>query len=395
MLGYVDFVSRSSIAGWAADQELPSREVEVGILVDGRPHGQAIANQQRDQLRLVFPGATGQYGFRFEFEWPLNVFESHEVEVVVRGSGELLPNGCHTIPKIGVGQAPRPRRAAGMKPILVTSTGRAGSSLCMARLGSHPRLVVGGDYPYETLLLSYYALALRTLTSQADRARSMNPDAMLGPQFRFQVGYNPFNYVNAGQPPALREYWNNHVPHLLAGTFSRLISDYYRAASKSTGKLRVKFFAEKAQPNPIVRQATQVMFGDIREIVLIRDPRDLLCSYKAFWKAPAEASVERIYSQLEALGSLRNKHLPEAVFIRYEDMILEPDATMSRIWSFIGLDSPEPSADLSEEAMFERHGTSGSPEQSIGRWRNDLSTEEIQICRKKFGKFLEVFGYDP
>jgi hypothetical protein len=40
------------------------------------------------------------------------------------------------------------------------------------------------------------------------------------------------------------------------------------------------------------------------------------------------------------------------------------------------------------------HGTSGSPEASIGRWRNDLSPEFRLAVEEKFGDLLREFGYE-
>jgi hypothetical protein len=40
------------------------------------------------------------------------------------------------------------------------------------------------------------------------------------------------------------------------------------------------------------------------------------------------------------------------------------------------------------------HGTAGSPESSIGRWRNDLSPELRSAVEEMFGDLLSDFGYE-
>jgi len=274
----------------------------------------------------------------------------------------------------------------------VTSTGRAGSSLCMARLAAHPDIAVAGVHPHEILLVSYYALALRTLVSEEDRARSMQPAAMLGKDHRFQVGFNPFNPGIAAAEPVAADYWNNRVPRRLAAAFAALIRDYYEAMLPE--KPQARYFAEKSNPGPLVRRAARKMFGAVREIALIRDPRDLVCSYRSFWKTTAEAAIPSIRSQLEQLRRLREKNPPDTLFIHYEDLILQQETTMSLIWEFLELEAPAASEAASEHALFERHGTSTSAAQSIGRWRHELTEAEIAHCQQRFADVLQSFGYE-
>jgi len=395
MLGYVDVVTRSFIAGWAADPANPAAQVEMTVRVNGKPCGRIRANLQRDGLRNRFPGATGLYGFRYEFEWPLSMFVTHNVEVVVARSGQTLPNGQQVIP--AVGSSPVVMESwpdSSMSPILVTSTGRAGSSLCMARLAAHPKIVVGGDHPHEVLMVSYYALALRTLVSEADRTRSMNPDGMLGLGHRFGIGFNPFNESIVRAPPVLADYWNNRLPERLAAGFAALIRDYYGATQTLAGKSQACFFAEKANPVQMVSRGARMMFGAVREIALVRDPRDLVCSYRSFFKATTESAIPLIKSQLLEMARLRETNPSDMLFVRYEDLILQQETTMSAIWRFLELETPQARTAASEQAQFLQHGTSASAVQSIGRWRDELTASEIEQCQERFAGVLQSFGYE-
>jgi hypothetical protein len=395
MLGYVDLITRCFIRGWAADPKDPAAELELRVRVNGKPHGRTRANQQRDSLCALFPGATGRYEFHYEFEWPLSPFETHEIEVGVIKTGERLPNGRHVIAQVGTSPvAVRSSSVASFVPILVTSTGRSGSSLCMARLATHPDIVVAGDHPHEILLVSYYALALRTLISEADRTRSMHPDHMIGRMHRFGVGFNPFNESIVGAGTTLQDYWNNRVPERLAAGFADLIRDYYGAIDSRASKPQARFFAEKANPGHLVRRASRMMFGSVREVALIRDPRDLVCSYRTYFKASPESAILSIRSQMDELRRERARSPADILFVRYEDLIVQPEATMNRIWGFLEVESLPPALAAQEQALFERHGTSASAVQSIGRWRNELSAPELDQCREKFREILDCFGYE-
>jgi hypothetical protein len=161
-----------------------------------------------------------------------------------------------------------------------------------------------------------------------------------------------------------------------------------------SGKPTMHAFAEKAQADGITRPATEMMFGLLKEIVLIRDPRDLVCSYRSFWKTKVASAVPLIVSQFQSLNALRNSASTNVLFVKYEDLTLQPDDTMRQVHAFVGVDHQEARKALDESEIFSRHGTSKSPADSIGRWRADLSAEEIAMCDDAFELFLKDFGYE-
>jgi hypothetical protein len=282
---------------------------------------------------------------------------------------------------------------SGPTPLLVTSTGRSGSSLFMGRLAAHPNIIVGGDHPHETKMIFYYTLAFRTLVSEADRERSSHPDTMGNAVNRFAIGFNPFNDAAAARNPLLSAYFNKTAPTILAESFRLLIAEYYEAVRMGTGKTVMRYFAEKVQPNLLTRQTAELMFGSIKEIVLVRDPRDLLCSYKSFWNSDPTGAVTTINTQLDYIARLRAEQRSDTLFVKYEDLTLQPDATLDRVCDFLEVPHHQLQREDREAAVFTRHGTSKSPEASVGRWRDDLSGEELALASDKFSKFLEVFEY--
>src|SRR5215203_1960268 len=64
--------------------------------------------------------------------------------------------------------------------------------------------------------------------------------------------------------------------------------------------------------------------------------------------------------------------------VRYEDLVRNPETVLPPLLSSLGLDAaPETVGSLISAAApdapeLRGHGTSGSPEASIGRWRQDL-----------------------
>lgn len=380
LLGHIDSVSRNGISGWITNERAPHEELKIGIVLNGKVIFRLIANQFREDLAGAFPGATGRHGFRFNFTPPLSSFDDHEVSVVVANDVVPSRHWVRSLPSIHQATL----------PLLVTSAGRSGSTLIMNQLNAHPDIVLVADYPAEVKQLSYYAMALRVLTAQADRENSTDPDSMLDQQF--SIGFNPFCDPSYVKHPHMEAFWSRTSPMMLARTFRDLILIYYETVRAISGKPVMRFLAEKAQPDPVIRQAVLMMFGAVREIVLLRDPRDLVCSYNAFWDTDLPMARQTVVSQLRPIMALFEERLPSTLFIKYEYLASQPREAMRDAFSFLGL-SHAPLAP-NDQSVFERHGTSRSPEASIGRWRRDLPKAEIEACDHDFEAFLSAFGYE-
>ncbi len=392
-MGHVDVIGRGGVAGWAADPARPNHEAFVRVIVNGRAV-RVTANVMRDDLKGVFPGATGRYGFELDSNpFPLSPFVDNKVEIVFIKGGTPVPGGFATLPALG--SPPLPEARAGKPaPIVLSTTGRAGSSLFMARLARHPDILVARDHPYEVKLLSYYALALRTLVSQADRARSTDPDTMAALANRFFIGFNPFNDQHDAQSPMFAPFWNVDAPNLLRDCFAALVDAYYESVAQQTRKEQPQFFAEKIGDGDLVREVAAFMFGPLHEIVLVRDPRDIICSSRSFWQRDVHQSIQVLRGQFANLTRLRKENGLRQHVVRYEDLLLRPQPTMQAVFDFLGLQSAEFEPDVEgESSVFAIHGTSDTADATVARWRRELSREEASIATAELLPFIEKYGY--
>ncbi|MGH9098962.1 MAG: sulfotransferase [Acidimicrobiales bacterium] len=389
LIGNVDKITRSYVAGWLADSDQPGQPVDVLVYVNGQGRGRVTANQSRDDLRMAFPGATGNHAFRFEFGQPLSPFRSYDVSIIDARERRPLPGGERILPVLGS------RSATAPAPICVTSTGRAGTSLLMGRLAAHPEIAVAGTHPYEIKQLTYQVLALRTLTVPANWNRSMKPEELLSDTSRYLLGFNPYHDPDFGNHSLLDRYWDVTAPELLKTAFRDTLLAYYDTVRAMTGKAHVQYFAEKTHPNPVIRDGAIAMFGAVKEIVLVRDPRDLVCSYRAFWGPKTAEVMALIRSQLSELTDRVREAATDALLLKYEDLVLQPAESIGRVWAFLGLEHGQAERHEAEVAIFRKHGTSDSPEKSIGRWRRDLTAEERQQCEAAFSEHLTLLGYHP
>jgi hypothetical protein len=396
IIGYVDLLSRFAVAGWAADTERLGEPVEISLVVNGQEAARVVANRPRDGLQLGDPPSI-YHGFSLNFVPPLSAEQAQHIIVCDRKTSKPLPNGEALLRARDSEDGLRsPSRVTDSKvrPLLLTAFARTGTTVIMKRLGTHPKIAVAGSHPYEFRVLAYYAAALMILTSPADRERSTKPDG-LGGDLYF-IGRNPFfDGTNIGLfegPDALNRCFHDRGKAVLQPAFRELIRGFYELPANQQGKPDFTYFAEKCDINTTTRATAREIFPELREILLVRDLRDVLCSYRDFFKSDWKPdAILKGYAD-RALEIYRRRG-PETLFIRYEDFMQHEEDTLAAVADALGLEPFAKPDGFDETELFSIHGTSRSPLHSIGRWRTDLVREEQEACNRQFEAFLTTFGY--
>lgn len=393
-VGHVDVINRFRVAGWVADQGDWGKSLQIDILVNGVGVGACTANLFRNGLDRLHPEATGQHAFNFYFAAPLSMFEEQNVSVRVSGTEYYLPQQQATLSPIEDRCTASVYRPHG--PILVSTMGRTGSTAVMALLAQHPAVLVAGEKPYEVEMACYYAYALRTLVAPGDHERSWKTDNITAADNRFSLGLNPYfeaSFANVFSNPAtLQNYLTQRVPGRLAAAFREIVLDYYEELGHDKSVKYPIYFAEKCLPERDARLGIRFMFPNVREILLVRDLRDVLCS--AMKSNGGEFGT--ILQDTAAAGRQILRILAESNrdihVLKYEDFVLERSRSADLLFQFLGV----PSINSDQQKMrqlFASHATSKSPEMSIGRWKHDLNADQREQA-KVLAPFLEAFGYN-
>ena len=387
-IGYVDAFDRNRIIGWAADADQPDKRLEVCVMLEGRECGRVIADLPRDGLRQHGYG-DGRHGFEFRFPTPLFLLRDYEVVVRIEPSRQELRQGRFRIERATAA-------TQGLQPLVVTATGRSGTTLLMRRLANDPAIVIADAYPYEMKLLTYYGRALEVLTGRGDRENSVAPNTIFANPY--QLGLNPFHHPEMESTFPRREllydFFGRQSAERLGGAFHDIISDFYREMQLHQRKTGARFFAEKCDLFTPVRNFARLIFGGVREIVLLRDLRDVHCSRRAFWSHSAEESFNAMRLASDQALAIRRDSDDSTIFVRYEDLIEKPDTTMAAISRLLGLPQPIPIHRDVEQSVFERHATSQDAGASIGRWKTEMTGEEQALFARQFQQYLEAFGYE-
>lgn len=387
--GHVDKVSHEEIGGWAADSEAAARAVPICILVDGEVHVTLQCRRYRPDLASIGSYGDGRHGFRFNFSPPLDPKSRPTIQVVYEESGATLPNGVWKLAESPV--------KSELTPILITAIGRSGTTLLMSRLGNSPKIVMGDAPPFELRLLAYYSVAQRVLTRSDNLNNSANPDRLEAEILR--LGYNPYfsdSYARQlGGEQKVRQFIDSYVRGQLNSLFKEIIGKYYRGVAEWQQKHDVIYFAEKSNNlERGMREFSRSIYEGLREIIIVRDPRDLICSHISYFTSDRSKALSDIAGMTAEILRI-SRNLPHNTLImKYEDLVLRPEESDSQIADFLGIDLIGRRSPEAEAKIFRGHGTSTSPNASIGRWRSQLEMSDQLHNNRIWTDFLSRFGYE-
>lgn len=166
----------------------------------------------------------------------------------------------------------------------------------------------------------------------------------------------------------------------------------HRDAAQAAGKRR---WADKVPENALhIRQWRKMLPGGFLFVHVVRNPLDALASLgeRGFPHTVPAGFRERalLYRAFRENAEDHERRWPAtSTRIRYEDLATEPLPVLDRLFRFLG-EQPEPQVVAQFNAPERRRGLEDrkirrSKEihaDSIGRWRRDLTAEQIAIARE-------------
>jgi len=225
----------------------------------------------------------------------------------------------------------------------------------MNLLGTSPEIAFDRRYPAEYRIGSYLARMACAMTEPFDEERHQGVTDFF---FGTQPSWCPMPFasdaldVETWRPSLLRAMWSSASEALLAV------------------RPEAKWYAEKLAVNEAPLRDAGV---EVLRIDLVRDPRDILASRRAFliggtegWARDAEVVAAELVTRLDDLDAD-----PPDLRLRYEDLAGNLAGAARVLAERLGVD-------LDPEAIDrpEHHVTTSSVEASIGRWRSDLTEAE-------------------
>lgn len=299
-----------------------------------------------------------------------------------------------------LGQGQPPTSEPPIEPIFVRMLwGRVGSTLAMQLLATDPEIAFVRIPPFEerrAVGLLWHARAFA--------AEQPQPPAewMDDPQQLWWIDPAAFHSHTSGDPL-------HHGPQgpLRAQLHRDAVAGLWAAFGAATRAetAGARFYAEKygGFGEDLAAAGVPVRFVD-----LVRDPRDIWASTRAFDAKRGFYGFGRREGQSEddylrsLAGALRRRlEAMEAqtpgctrLVVRYEDLVGDLPGAAGRLGRWLGarLDA---AAVQSGRDRFRDHMTSPTADASVGRWRTDVPAAELAVFRDVLGDHLPRFGYEP
>jgi hypothetical protein len=287
-----------------------------------------------------------------------------------------------------------------LQPLMVTSLPRSGSTWLMHLLAQHPAVVAHRQYPYEAYAAKYWLYNL--LKTCIEPMQYVNPSA-LDEAFRLHQAWATHHlYRN----PQFSHWFGQTYLTQVADFCQQTVDGFYNQVAQTQGQAldKLTYFAEKFGPGYLTAFVHE-LYPHAKEIILVRDFRDVLCSMLAFTRKLGtagfgleeaqgdEAIVEQIHIRACSLLDYWQTR-PTAHVVRYEDLLLEPEAVLTTLLTYLGLETTPIATMLTQDnADLQAHRTTPQPQASIGRWRQDLSDNLQRLCLEQLAAAMQAFGY--
>lgn len=294
-----------------------------------------------------------------------------------------------------------------IKPLMVTSLGRSGSTWLMRILAEHTDIVVHRIYPYEAYNAKYWIRNIFHVLSEPINYLSANSFDKL-----FNLNIDWANY-HLYRNPELQSWFNHTYIRQAADFCCQSIDSIYTQIAKNQKEYHTSlhYFAEKFGPSH-VNLLLNELYPNAREIILVRDFRDMLCSSIAFSQkiGVSDFGLEHANNEAEVMAATQHRarslltywqqRKNNAYLLRYEDLILNPVETLQKVFTYLGLTTNEAIIQTvlmqasENKTETEQHVTTNTPASSVGRWQRDLPKTLQTLCQQQLSAELTAFGYE-
>lgn len=394
------------LRGWAAGTGSPAAHVR--LLRDGEPIRLLPVDIERPDVAEAHPDlpharSSGFFGTLSTLALP----PRFELELEVAFANDT----CVPLAVVHGERAPLvgPFEPA-LRPLVLTALGRTGSTAVVRMLAAHPEVVAYRPFEFEPRVATYWMGVFRALSDPASYRRQLAPTGTVDGDW--WLGRDP-PLPRPARDSALEPWLDAAAVAELAGLAQQRIDGLYGRVAAAQSRPHASWFVEKYRADEVAELVLE-LYPAAREVILVRDFRDMVASMLSynekrgragFRRAEAASDSDyvltRVGPQVAALADAWRRRAERAHLLRYEDLVLQPEATVRALLAHLGLDAsdatvaPMVASLTSRDSGSEGHRTVADPAESIGRWRRDLPEDVVAACATGLGPALEAFGYEP
>lgn len=268
-------------------------------------------------------------------------------------------------------------------PIFIAGLERSGTSLIYALLASHPRIAM----TRRTNLWTYF------YNQYGDLSQPENFERCLSMMMR----YKRLVVLEPDADKLREDFWQGEP------TYGRLFALLEEQVAQRKGKPR---WGDKSLNTERYAEPIFAAYPGARILHMIRDPRDRYASVLARWKSRrggVGAGTAMWLSSVSLAEANRRRFPSQYKIIRYETLATKPEETLREICAFIDEEYAPEMLTMRGAKTFREQGSNSSYGQrkpgvistnSIGRFRQVLSANQIAFIQNQAGDEMVAFDYD-
>lgn len=291
-----------------------------------------------------------------------------------------------------------------IQPVFICGHPKAGTSLLRSLLDDHPQLIT---YPEETLFFRRYLPQAAGKTAEEKQRLAEEliyhifewntekpPVHQAGYPDRDYADFVSFERVKEAANGILAERFDHDGDVLFASVMG------YGLARNLYGKT-TRWWVEKSPYNENFYDQISTWWPGAKCIHITRDPRDNYASYQHKHSEWTPGFFAENWRASTARGLENRDKAGEAHYwvLRYEDLVLQPEETIAQICAFLDI-KDDPTLRVPTRAGVAWRGNSMFAERfnaisatPIGRWKKDLSLEEVFIIQEICKGGMAAMGY--
>lgn len=274
------------------------------------------------------------------------------------------------------------------EPFFIVGAARSGTTMLRLMLNSHPELVIPGESYFLVPLMNELPLDSRLSKSQVETAENI---IIKSP--RFATWRTTCESLSAS------------FSELTKPTLAELVDVVFRLETAHTKKLR---WGDKTPSYATCIDKIRILFPSAKFIHIIRDGRDVSLSLKNVkWYGWTEFERAQFWSQTVHHAERSGAAMGNSNYLRlrYEDLVLKPEESLSRLCMFLDVSFDQGMLSFYEDAFH--HLTQSAKDTGIhnklirpprktdvGRWRRESSLVHLLMFEAIAGQTMDQIGME-
>ncbi|MGM0587808.1 MAG: sulfotransferase family protein [Bacteroidota bacterium] len=272
-------------------------------------------------------------------------------------------------------------------PFFILGSGRNGSTLLAGMLTQHSRLHVPPEqWAMHEMILKYKFLNWRSWKPLSDQLldviRRPNKTSF------WETDFESVRRILRNLPDQEQS---------LQRIFHEVFSEHGRQLNKSFER-----WGDQSPLTTVYLEYIYPVYPEASYIFLLRDGRDVVSSMVTNNNRDIRFATWKWLHSLDKYQWLKERGAPSQLhFLRYEDLVRNPQDELSRLCSFLGYDFEEAMLEFSH--AVDQLGVEGLSHHqrlsqqldtsSIGTWKERLNQQQKEYMLPRLEKQLEAFGY--